>query len=214
MNSAVKKLIIFILAIAFLSSKTAFNQEAFKLSLKQLPPLAITISEAINATAGEVVNLDTLFQVEGSVPYSRIWKFRHGPLSQTIDNPIFTVTSDGVFYLTVINGNGCSVLDSIALNIITGIKDIPPDKENRQSIHVYPNPNAGTFDITISNGQPGSSVEIINSLGVRLLNKALDCNNNEYSGKIIMPDRKSGTYYLLVKKGKKIIYRQKVIILN
>ena len=207
-----KKLIIFILAFTFLSSKTAFNQEAFKLSLKQLPPLTMTISEAINATAGEVVNLDTLFHVEGGISYNRVWKFRHGPLLQTVDNPVFTVTSDGVFYLIVINESGCSVLDSITLNIITGIKDIPPDKDNRQSIHVYPNPNTGTFDITISDCKPGSSVEIINSLGVQLLNKTLDCNNNEYSGRIMMPAVESGTYYLLVKTGNKIIYRQKVII--
>jgi hypothetical protein len=208
----VKKLIIFILALTFLSSRTAFNQEAFKLTLKQLPPLTITISEAINTTAGEVVNLDTLFHVVGGVSFYRVWKFRHGLLLQTVDNPVFKVTSDGVFYLTVINGSGCSVLDSIALNIVTGIKDIPPDMDNRQSIHVYPNPNTGTFDITISDCKPGSSVEIINSLGVKLLNKTLDCNYNEYSGRIVMPAGESGTYYLIVKTGNKIIYRQKVII--
>jgi hypothetical protein len=209
-----KKLIIFILALVFLSSKTAFNQEAFKLSLKQLPPLTITISEAINATVGEVVNLDTWFQVEGGISYNRVWKFRHGSLLLTIDNPIFTITSDGVFYLTVINGNGCTVLDSIILNIVTDVGDIYPDKDNPQTIHVYPNPNTGTFDITISDCQPGSSVEIINSLGVQLLNKTLDCNNNEYSGMIMIPDSKSGTYYLLIKQNNKIIYRKKVIILK
>jgi hypothetical protein len=181
----VKKLIIFILALVFLSSKTAFNQEAFKLSLKQLPPLTITISEAINATVGEVVNLDTWFQVEGGISYNRVWKFRHGSLLLTINNPIFTITSDGIFYLTVINGNGCTVLDSIILNIVTDVGDIYPYKDNPQTIHVYPNPNTGTFDIKISDCQPGFSVEIINSLGVQLLSIVLDCNNDEYSGTII-----------------------------
>ena len=209
-----KKLILFTFTIALFSPKPAFSQQVFKLGLKQPPPLTITISEIINATVGEVINLDTYFSVEGVITYNREWKFWNGALLQTIDNPLFTVTSGGMFYLTVISEYKCTVLDSITLNVITDIEDINADKDNPQSIRVYPNPNGGTFDIIISDCQLGFSVEIINSLGVQLLNKPLDCNNNEYSGTIVMPDRKSGTYYLLVKNGNKTIYRQKVIILN
>jgi len=62
------KLIIFAFTIALFSPKPAFSQQAFKLGLKQPPPLTITISETINATVGEVVNLDTYFNVEGISP--------------------------------------------------------------------------------------------------------------------------------------------------
>ena len=208
-----KKLSILFIALVYLSLTPAFNQQVYKLTVKQPPALTITISESINETVGEVVNLDSWFHVEGTVAYNRIWKFWNGSKLQTVDNPIYTITSKGVFYLTVLNEYGCSVLDSITLNVITDIEDINSDN-NPRSIRVYPNPNAGTFDITISDCQPGSSVEIINSLGVRFLNKPLECNNNEYSGTIMMPAGESGTYYLLVKQDSKIIYRQKVIILK
>jgi hypothetical protein len=208
-----KKLFIFILALTFLNAETAYNQETFKLSLKQPPLLIIAISEELNATLGQVINLDTLFSVAGSVSYTREWKFWDGSLLQTINNPVLTLSKNGVFYLSVTNENGCTALDSFAFNLATGTEDIDIGR-NRQSIHVYPNPNTGTFDIKISDCQQGYSVDIINSLGVQLLNKTLDCNNNEYSGMIMIPDSKSGTYYLLIKQNNKIIYRQKVIILK
>ncbi len=209
-----KKLIIFTLTIALFSLKAAFNQEVFKLTIIQPPPLTITISGAIDATEGEVVNLDTLFHVEGDISYVREWKFNDGVQLQTIDNPILTLTNNGVFYLTVIDENGCTVFDSIALNVATNIENMHSDQNNLQSIHIYPNPNSGTFDILISDCLPGCSVQIINSLGVQLLNRNLDCNNSEYLGTIILPTREPGMYFLLVKKDKKIIYKQKVIILK
>jgi len=208
-----KKFIVFILILAFISLKPALSQQAYKLTVKQPPALTITLSETINAAIGEVVNLDTYFNVEGDNSFIRQWKFRSGSQLQTIDNPLFKITGDGVFYLTVTNAYGCSVLDSIDLNVVTGIEDLQ-NRENPQSIRVYPNPNAGTFDITISDCQPGFSIEIINSLGVRFLTKPLECNNNEYSGKIMMPAGESGTYYLLVKRDSRILFKQKVIILK
>lgn len=207
------KIIILIVAFAFLNSKTAFNQEAFKLNLKQPPLLIITISEELNATQGQIINLDTLFKITGYVSYTREWKFRDGSLLQTVNNPLLTLTKSGVFYLTVINENGCSVTDSIVFNLATDIEDVYNNMYQRL-IHVYPNPNSGTFDIVISDCQPGFNVEVINSSGVRLLKKDLNCNNNEYSETIMIPSVESGTYFLLVKKENMIIYRQKIIILK
>lgn len=209
-----KKLILGTLIISLFGLKPASGQQAFRLNLKQLPPLVITIFEEINATVGEVVNLDTWFNVEGDIPYNRQWKFREGLQLITINNPLYTITGDGVFYLIVTNENGCTVLDSVALNIITGIEEINLDHDKSQSIRVYPNPNSGTFNINISDCTQGYSVEIINSVGVRILYKILGCNNNEYYGTVGIPEGESGTYYLLVKKDNIIIYRQKVILLN
>ena len=209
-----KKLILCIMTIFILSLQPAFNQQAYKLIVKQPPALTITISDTINASTGDIVNLDTWFHVEGTVSYSRTWKFWDGSKLQTVDDPVYTIASKGVFYLALINEYGCSVLDSVILNLVTGIEEISSDENNPQSICVYPNPNTGTFDIFISDCKPGFSVDIINSLGVLFINKPLGCNNNQYSGKIQMPSGESGTYYLLVKKDNKIIFRQKVILLK
>jgi len=210
----VKKLIFFFITLTFVSSKPAFSQEAFKVGLNQLPPLIITISEEINAAIGKVVNLDTCFHVEGDLSYYRMWMFWDGVNYSAIDDPILTLPSTGVFYLTVIDENWCTTIDTITLSVITHQEDIYIDKENNQSIRVYPNPNTGSFDILISDCQQGYSIHIFSSLGVQLLNRSLDCNNNEYSGKIIMPTREPGLYFLLVKQGNKNVYSQKVIILK
>jgi hypothetical protein len=109
----------------------------------------------------------------------------------------------------VTNEDGCTARDSIAFDVVAGIHSV---LDNQQSIRVYPNPNSGQFDVLVSDCQSGFSIQIINPLGVQLLNRVIDCNNNEYSGTIMMPARESGTYFLLVKKDNKIIYRKKVII--
>jgi hypothetical protein len=206
--------ILFIITISIISLETAFNQEVYKLNIKQPAPLSITISESVSGTIGEVINLDTWFQVEGETSYSREWKFRAGSLMQTLDSPIYTITSDGVFYLTITNDNGCTIRDSITLNILTNIEDITFGHANRQLIKVYPNPNTGEFEIFISDCQPGYFIQIINSTGILILSKMLDCNNNEFQEKIKMPVIESGIYYLILKQANRLIYRQKVIILK
>jgi hypothetical protein len=211
----VKKLIIFVSILAFVSLKTAYNQEVYKLTVKQPPTLIITLSEDINATIGEVINLDSLFYVAGNNSWYRAWKFWDGSQLQDIYDPLFTIPGNGVFYLTVTsNENGCSITDTVALNIVTGIKDISPDNNNRQSVHIYPNPNSGTFNVKISDCMPGFYIEIINSLGIQIFGRSLDCNNNEYHGTIELPVKEPGVYFLLVRQADKIIFRQKVIILN
>jgi hypothetical protein len=97
MNNVVKKYIIFLLTLTLLSSKTAFTQEAFRLNIKQLPPLTISVTDSINASVGQAVNLDSMFHVSGDISYSREWKFWDGVQLQTVANPVFTVTKKGVF---------------------------------------------------------------------------------------------------------------------
>jgi hypothetical protein len=100
-----KKILIFTLTIALFSLKTSFNQQVHKLSIKQPPPLTIIISEAINATVDEIVNLDAWFHVEEDISCNWELKFRDGSLFHTIDNPLFTITRSGDSYLTEITKN-------------------------------------------------------------------------------------------------------------
>jgi hypothetical protein len=217
-----KKLIFFVLTIFFFSLKPAYNQQAYWLGIQPPPFILIDFypDDTIYRTGdeiGEEVNLDDLFTVYSQgIEYTRQWKFRQGSLVTVIEDPLITITGNGVFYLTVINDYGCSFYDSIYLYIqtTTNTKDIKYDRGNSQTVRVYPNPNLGTFDITLSECQQGYTVEMINSTGVQLLNQKLECRNNEYSGTIIMPAVRSGIYYVLVKKDNTIIYRKKVIILK
>ncbi len=207
-----KKLIFLAFSIALLNVAPAFNQEVFKIAVVQPPLLSLTISGPLSVDEGVEINLDTLFQVVGEISYLREWKFNDGVQILSIANPILTLNENGVFHLTIIDENGCTYLDSIALNIITDIGEILPD--NPLNIQVYPNPNKGSFEVLIPDCLPGYSICVINSIGVQVLNKNLECNNSEYLETIVIPLGESGLYYLLVKKDKIIIYKQKVIILK
>jgi hypothetical protein len=202
-----KKLILFAFTIFFLSLKPVFSQQSYELGIQMPNIILIDLypDDTIYLTddeIGEEINLDEFFTVYSQgISYTRQWKFRSGSTIQTLDDPWFTLTNDGVLYLTIINEYGCSYYDSIFLSIeTTGIEDIKYNRGNTQSINIYPNPNSGTFDVIISECQPGFTIEMINLAGVQLINQILECSNNEYSGKIIMPSIRSGTYYILVKK--------------
>lgn len=203
-----------VLAINLFGLEIALSQEVFELKIVQPPRLSLTVSDTINASKGEVVDLDTLFHVEGDISYVREWNFNNGVQTQTIENPIYTIAENGVFYLTVIDENECTYLDSIALYIATGLNEFLTNKDNLHNIQVYPNPNSGTFDILISDCLPGFYVRVFNSLGIQFLDKYLDCNIGDHAEKIVLPNPESGIYFILVEKDSQIIYKQKVIILK
>ena len=208
-----KKLLPFALALTLFSVKTAFNQQVYRLHISQPPPIHITTVETINAPVGTLVNLDTLFHVQGNITYNWEWKFWDGAQLEIIDNPIRTLSKNGVFYLTVVDKYGCTTIDSVTFDVATGIGN-DHFNPNQPSIKVYPNPNTGTFDIKISECLPGFTLQLINSIGVPILYSPLDCNRNEISEMITIPGGKPGIYYLMVKKDNTIIYRQKVILLK
>lgn len=208
-----KRILLFALIVALPGLKAAFSQEVFRLNINQPPPLIVTVSGSIDATVGETINLDTLFVVEGDVYYSREWKFWDGSLLESVDDPVITLTENGVLYLTVIDENSCTAVDSVSVNLATGIGPVFTDRDPGQPVRVFPNPNTGSFDIIISDCLPGYSIEIINPLGIRLLNMLLDCNNNEYSSTIMIPSGKPGIYFLLIRHNREIVYSQRVVIL-
>ena len=207
-----KKLLLYSIIIALFSLKTATGQQVFKLNIKQPQPITYNISNAISADEGEVINLDTIFRVEGDISYFHEWSFYDGIQNHTIENPLLTLTTNGVLHLTIIDENGCTSIDSVVLSVITDVDDIPFNLDNKPNIQVYPNPNDGTFEIHISDCLPGYLIQVINSLGIQLLNKKIECNNTEYLVTIVIPNKKPGNYFLLVKKDNKTIYRHKVIV--
>jgi hypothetical protein len=101
-----KKIVLLTFTVFLISLTPGFTQNAYKVTVKQPPPLSITIPEEVNGTIGEIVNLDSWFHVEGSGSYSRIWKFSDGSLVHTIDNPVYTILGSGIFYLTVTSEHG------------------------------------------------------------------------------------------------------------
>ena len=56
-NNALKRILLFALIVALPGLKAAYSQEVFRLGINQPPPLIVTVSESIDATAGETINL-------------------------------------------------------------------------------------------------------------------------------------------------------------
>jgi hypothetical protein len=189
------------------------SQEAFKVNVHQPAPFTIQLTREVDAMSGAIVDLDGLFEVEGNTDYYRVWTFWDGMSSQAIDDPLYTVTGDGFFCIYVVNENQCSVLDTVILNLITGIDGIY-EKNRSQYIDIYPNPNSGTFNLKINNCEPGYSIEVINTLGVHLLSKSLDCKTDQLMGPVSFTLSKPGIYYLIIRDQGKIVISKKVIILN
>ena len=201
-------------AIALISINEAYNQQAYKLTINQLPPLIVTVPEEINAKVGALVNLDTLYVVEGDVPHDRVWKFWDGLVLESIDNPVYEISSNGVLYLTVLNGDGCTDIDSIQVNIVTADDYIRSDPDFKKSIRIIPNPNTGEFNVILNDCQPGYYLQLINSLGIEVYSMILECTGNEYQGMIRLHAFESGIYFLMVKHDDIIIHSEKVSILR
>jgi len=207
-----KNLLLFSLIVALFSFKSATGQQVFKLNVDQPPPFTYSICDAIIANEGELINLDTLLHVEGDISYFPEWSFYDGIQTHSINNTLLTLTTNGVLYLTIIDENGCTNIDSVVVSVITDIGVIPFDLDNTQNVKLYPNPNDGSFTIHISDCLPGYSIQVINSLGIQILNKNLECNNTGYLGTIIIPNKEPGIYFLLLNNENKTLYKQKVIV--
>lgn len=210
------KLITFFVIIALVGLKTAFNQEVFKLTIVQPSPLTITLTDSIVFDAGEKINLDTMIHVKGDISFASEWEFDDGLQLYTIENPLLTmeVNHTGTYYLKVVDENNCTAIDSIFIRVKSGTGEILSESDYLRSVRVYPNPNTGSFDILIPECLPDYTIQVINAIGLQILNKALDCNGNEYREIITLPAENPGIYFLLVKKGSQIVYRQKIILFN
>lgn len=93
----------------------------------------------------------------GTPPFSFAW---NDPQSQTA--PIATGLTAGIYSVTVTDGNGCSVSDSVTVGVVSGIT-LP-----EYAVSVYPNPGSGIFVVQIENKQL-TQLAVFNALGKQIL---------------------------------------------
>jgi len=139
------------------------------------------------------------------------WDFGDGDTS-TQQNPTHIYGAFGNYLVTLIASNGCgadTIWDSIGVWAI-GINEVPLEDE---AIIIYPNPNDGSFNISI-NGLKGGQLTlyIINGLGQVVLTqrvitrrvKSLEMNLNKLS---------AGFYFVRIVTEKNV-YVRKVLIMD
>lgn len=207
-----KRIILFSLVILFFTPGLVFPQELFTLTIDQPPVLILSISENIYTEQGVVIDLDTLYSVEGEISYVSEWKFFNGIETQVLDNPIVNITVEGIIYLSLIDENECTTMDSVAISFGNPTGEIPKQIDNLYRLEVYPNPNTGEFELVIPDCRPFYSIQVYNSLGIRIYSVHPDCQKGEHRELIVLPADMTGMYLLVVKRNRNIIYKQKIIV--
>ncbi|GIV43190.1 MAG: hypothetical protein KatS3mg035_0313 [Bacteroidia bacterium] len=162
---------------------------------------SVTIFPEINANIG---GLDTVYVnvpaqlVDASFPNpsSWLWTINDGGVYNT-QNPIHTFTSEGVFSITLVVGNGfCS---DTAYKIVHVVKEPEVSKENwksLQTLNVYPNPNNGRFVISATLSQMNNvQMELFNSIGQKVYSQSFGEVINLKSP-IEIQNLSSGVYHL------------------
>ncbi len=130
--------------------------------------------------------------------------------------PTITVDSSGIGYNSqefnafVTDDNGCTGSGTTTVTFIncTGINEIV----GLEHVGVYPNPNEGTFNLSITSSKTITiSISIFDAMGERYLELTkLEISGN-YSTKVNMQDVKSGLYFITIENSEGTFIRKFIV---
>jgi len=109
--------------------------------------------------------------------------------------PTISVNTSGVYYVTITNTlTGCSVTDSIHVNILTGLSE---NFASSYPLNVYPNPsNDKSFNLNFDVPESGDvEVKIMNQLGMVIYREKLANFKGIYNKKIALQNLAAGIYF-------------------
>jgi hypothetical protein len=141
------------------------SSSSLSVTITQPPALSIT-ADSLNATGGNCNGSAWAIVSGGTNPYTYLWT---GGL--TTDTIINQCTN---YYCCIItDANGCMDSVCIHIDVSTGISQVKggPDSYRDEKVKVYPNPNNGSFILSISNINTICNIEIYNILGEKILNE-------------------------------------------
>ena len=153
------------------------------------------------------VGLQVQFTNSSTNSNQYLWNFGDGTYS-TQPNPVHDYTNTGIYMVQLIAKNSCSAdtINKMIQIISTGIGE----NEN-YDVQIYPNPNKGTFTISIENNMEIKDIEIYHTDGkqIQLTEKK---NNTDNSVFIETNKLKNGIYYILLRTNKGTINKKLIII--
>lgn len=163
-------------------------------------PTEITISGLSNDNINSDPGGNTPYTVSGGTPpYSYEWMLGNTVISNTQDLPDLTQASQqGTYVLTVTDGNGCEVTQSI---IITGLREL----NSEYSISVNPNPTEGMLVMSL-NGLNGerTSYKLMDAASRIVVEKQLGGVAGERVERIDLTKEAAGIYYLQIIVGSQV----------
>ncbi|MBI4945508.1 MAG: T9SS type A sorting domain-containing protein [Bacteroidetes bacterium] len=139
----------------------------------------------------------------GASPYIYFWS--SGDTTATVTG--LTGSPTQTLIVTITDANNCTLSDTAIVQCVTGVTNY--DLQNQ--FIIYPNPNNGTFQIQVGNGQLAVgnqySLEICNVLGEKILFQNIQSEKSEiYLGK-----QPNGIYFLQVKSENETTTRKLII---
>jgi uncharacterized repeat protein (TIGR03803 family) len=122
---------------------------------------------------------------------------------------IFQCTLSGtvktIYSFTGATSDGATPYGGLIQRTITGIQNI----NNTSDIKIYPNPNSGSFTITLSGTTDKSTVEVYNTMGQEIYTGALDLGSNT----IELNSKANGVYlYRVVSENGNLVGQGKLVV--
>lgn len=138
--------------------------------------LEVTASQTANNTGVAVA-------AKGTMPYAYLWS--NGATGADLTN-----AAPGTYTVTVTDDSACTATASV--DIITGIIE----NEINGSISLYPNPNNGTFQLSLEGVDAGVyNVSVTNMIGQTIYSNPINVGGN-YNGNIALSNLENGVYFM------------------
>lgn len=165
----------------------------------------INVTVKANPTPSISTQTPNSYMLESSIDNGNQWYINGnmipGETNKTVDAGIYR---DGWYYTIVTSSNGCvSDTSNQIYMILEGI-----NKENLNNIKIYPNPNAGEFQIETNKLMNGKyTVRVYTTLGFLVETFIMDSTENSIRLKDVSP----GIYYIIIENDNNI-YKSSLII--
>jgi len=147
-------------------------------------------------------NFDTLICDPGYFAYQ--WYFNN-TLITGATNPKYTCTSNGNYYLSVTNSDGCSVNSSVSSVTSVGIDESP----STVFISVFPNPTMDEITVEFNLLKTENvKMNLINTSGQVIQSQELKQVKGLYKKPIYLGDYANGVYYLQIVTNEGVINKK------
>jgi len=160
----------------------------------------------VNPIPATPVVTNTGTTLYSSAPTGNQWYFE-GTLIVGATAQTYVATQDG-YYWSIVTLNGCSSAESNHLQIFTtGV-----DSHSSAAINIYPVPNDGRFNVSITTASNESfSISIYNNLGVKIYEETKVDVNGSLQKVIDLRPVPNGVYSVIFENSQKLVVKKIVV---
>ena len=170
------------------SALGCISTDSVEITTGATPTAAFTSMATGNGLSWDFTDAST------GTPTSWSWDFGDASGTSTIQNPSYTYSNSNNYDVTLIVSNACGADTSVESIMVLGRVDLLPSG----SVEVYPNPNNGSFFVTL-NGLSGQSlVEVYNLYGQLVQMDDLGIVVGDHTASLALENASKGVYFVKV----------------